>query len=286
MGFQFMAVKLRFSRVGRKHVAQFRLHAIDARKARDGRMIEALGTYQPQHPNISEQFTFKLERCRYWLDCGAQPSDTVAALLRKFGLHHRLLGNSNGNGHANKTLPQVVELPMLSPINWLIDELTSARVSNNVSGRTMAHAIRKSPVLGFEIKRDNNRPILELEMTADIKEGVAHLTAGKPFEELLPLISSRKIKEVFFDVTGVPTETVFDEAARIHSQFTSHASLWEPVVVGPIPVSEDALAQALARAQVRTTGMTFEEYCRDLHEHRSFVGRMKARFFGDKNKLR
>lgn len=84
-------VKLRFKRLGRSHRAFFRLNAVDSRFPRDGRVIEELGYYEPGHKDKDKQFVAKLDRCRYWLDHGAQPSETVSSLLKRAGVEHKQL---------------------------------------------------------------------------------------------------------------------------------------------------------------------------------------------------
>jgi small subunit ribosomal protein S16 len=86
-----MAVKLRLKRLGRTNYAFFRLSAIDSRTARDGRVIEELGYYDPRNKDQAKQFVAKLDRCRYWLDVGAVPSETVSSLLKKSGVEHKQL---------------------------------------------------------------------------------------------------------------------------------------------------------------------------------------------------
>jgi small subunit ribosomal protein S16 len=86
-----MAVKLRLKRLGRTNYAFFRLNAIDSRTARDGRVIEELGYYDPRNKDQAKQFVAKLDRCRYWLDVGAVPSGTVSSLLKKSGVEHKQL---------------------------------------------------------------------------------------------------------------------------------------------------------------------------------------------------
>lgn len=81
-----MAVKLRLKRFGRTHRSLYRLTAMDSRTPRDGRAIEELGQYDPQHPDPAKQVDFKLERVKYWLSVGAQPSDTVRDMLAKQGV--------------------------------------------------------------------------------------------------------------------------------------------------------------------------------------------------------
>lgn len=86
-----MAVKLRLKRMGRKNHSFYRLSAIDSRSPRDGRVIEELGFYDPHLKDQAKQFTAKLDRCRYWLDTGAIPSETVSSLLKKSGVEHKQL---------------------------------------------------------------------------------------------------------------------------------------------------------------------------------------------------
>ena len=76
-------VKLRLKRMGRRNRAFFRICAFDAREERDGRSIEQLGTYDPMEKEESKKVVLKRERIEYWLSVGAQPSETVASILKK-----------------------------------------------------------------------------------------------------------------------------------------------------------------------------------------------------------
>ena len=80
-----MAVRLRMKKMGRTHRPFFRVCAMDQRSPRDGRVIEELGTYDPMCPETDARVTLKAERIDYWLSVGAQPSDKVATLIKKFG---------------------------------------------------------------------------------------------------------------------------------------------------------------------------------------------------------
>jgi small subunit ribosomal protein S16 len=77
-------VKIRLARVGGKKNAIYRVVVADVRSPRDGRNIETIGRYNPQ----TEPSTIELdeERARHWLEHGAQPSETVATLLRTKGI--------------------------------------------------------------------------------------------------------------------------------------------------------------------------------------------------------
>jgi small subunit ribosomal protein S16 len=70
-------------RIGAKNQPVFRIVVADGRSPRDGKCIEELGTYQPR--NKGQNFTLNLERAKYWISKGAQPSDTVASFIKKAG---------------------------------------------------------------------------------------------------------------------------------------------------------------------------------------------------------
>ena len=78
-----MAVKIRMKRVGTKNLPVFRIVVADGRSPRDGKFIEELGTYQPR--NKGTNFTLDLDRVKYWLSKGAQPSETVASFIKRAG---------------------------------------------------------------------------------------------------------------------------------------------------------------------------------------------------------
>ncbi len=70
-------------RIGAKNKPAFRIVVTDGRSPRDGRFIEELGTYLPEKKG--DNFTLDLERAKYWLSKGAQPSETVASFIKKAG---------------------------------------------------------------------------------------------------------------------------------------------------------------------------------------------------------
>ena len=80
-----MAVAIRMKRMGRKNRAYYRICATDRRSPRDGRVIEELGTYDPSVPDTDARCTLDSARVDYWLSVGAQPSDAVRVLIKKYG---------------------------------------------------------------------------------------------------------------------------------------------------------------------------------------------------------
>ena len=77
-----MAVKIRLKRMGKIRTAIYRVVVMDSRTKRDGRAIEEIGKYDPtQEPSLID---IDMDRASYWLGQGAQPTEAVAALLKKY----------------------------------------------------------------------------------------------------------------------------------------------------------------------------------------------------------
>ncbi len=74
-----MSVAIRMSRQGKKKAPFYRIVAADKRRARDGRFIELLGTYDPR----TKALKLDQERYQNWIKNGAQPSGTLAAVVRR-----------------------------------------------------------------------------------------------------------------------------------------------------------------------------------------------------------
>ena len=77
-------VRIRLRRIGRKKSPIYRIVIADSQSPRDGRFIEVIGTYAPRQSEGG--LTVDVARANYWLDVGAQPSDTTRSLLRKAGI--------------------------------------------------------------------------------------------------------------------------------------------------------------------------------------------------------
>lgn len=76
-----MAVKIRLRRMGAKKNPFYRIVVADSRFPRDGRFIEEIGTYDPTKNPV--EFKIDTEKVKQWISTGAQPTDTVKALLKK-----------------------------------------------------------------------------------------------------------------------------------------------------------------------------------------------------------
>lgn len=89
-------VRIRLRRVGRKKAPVYRLIVADSKSPRDGKFIEIIGQYAPRQAEGG--LKIDADRAGYWLDNGAQPSDTARSLLRRAGIlkarHEARLGRT------------------------------------------------------------------------------------------------------------------------------------------------------------------------------------------------
>ena len=87
-----MATKIRLMRLGKIRAPYYRIVVADSRTKREGRVIETIGKYHPkEEPSLIE---VDGERAQYWLSVGAQPTEPVAALLRKTGDWQKFKGEA------------------------------------------------------------------------------------------------------------------------------------------------------------------------------------------------
>ena len=77
-------VKMRLRRMGQKKAPFYRIIVADSRSPRDGRFIEEIGTYNPLKDPA--EIKIDVEAAQKWISNGAQPTDTVRALLKKSGV--------------------------------------------------------------------------------------------------------------------------------------------------------------------------------------------------------
>ena len=85
-------VRLRMQRVGKPRTPHFRVVAIPSTKARDAASLEVLGHYHPKE--TSNKITVDVDRLKYWLRQGAQPSDTLRTVLKSSGLWAQIQATS------------------------------------------------------------------------------------------------------------------------------------------------------------------------------------------------
>ncbi|XP_020229710.1 30S ribosomal protein S16-1, chloroplastic [Cajanus cajan] len=98
-----MVVRIRLARLGCRNHPFYRVVVTDSKTTRDGKQLEVLGFYNPVAGKDDEKrMRLKLERVKYWLSVGAQPSEPVERLLFRAGLGHQVspLHKFPINGHS------------------------------------------------------------------------------------------------------------------------------------------------------------------------------------------
>jgi small subunit ribosomal protein S16 len=99
-----VAVKIRLKRMGKIRQPYYRVVVVDARKKRDGRVIEEIGKYHPkQEPSFIEVVS---DRAQYWLGVGAQPSEAVEAILKVTGDWQKFKGLPGAEGTLRHAEPR------------------------------------------------------------------------------------------------------------------------------------------------------------------------------------
>jgi small subunit ribosomal protein S16 len=77
-------LKIRLKRIGRRHQPHYRIVVMESSQPRDGKTVEEIGYYNPrQNPSV---FDLDEKKAKYWLEKGAQPTDTIAQYFVKLGL--------------------------------------------------------------------------------------------------------------------------------------------------------------------------------------------------------
>ena len=118
-----MAVKIRLKRMGKIRQPYYRVVVVDARKKRDGRVIEEIGKYHPkEEPSFIEVVS---DRAQYWLGVGAQPSDAVAALLKVTGDWQKFKGLPGTEGTLRVKEPKTSKLDLFNAALAAADDAPS-----------------------------------------------------------------------------------------------------------------------------------------------------------------
>ena len=80
-----MVVRIRLKKLGRRHRPFYRVCAMDGHAPRNGKVIEELGHYDPMIRDTDARAVLNGERIAYWLSVGAQPTEKVGVLIKKYG---------------------------------------------------------------------------------------------------------------------------------------------------------------------------------------------------------
>ena len=171
-----MATKIRLQRFGRKDYAFYQIVIADSRAPRDGKFIERVGSYNPNTNPATIDLNF--ERALYWLNTGAQPTDTVRNILSREGvlLKKHLMGGVKKGAFTEEVAEQRFQAWLASKEN-----ATSALKNKNIEAAKAAAKAR------LEAEKEVNKAIAErvANKKAELAKAAAEAAAAAeaPAEE-------------------------------------------------------------------------------------------------------
>ena len=174
-----MAVKIRMKRQGRRNRPFYRIVIIDSRKRRDGKPIEELGWYNPIQ-QIEKNYEIDNKRIIYWINEGAQPSNTVKNILKKEGILLRI--HLQKQGLSEKDIEYEFQ-------KWEMDR--EERLKNKKSKNKKS---KKQNLKENEIKTEIKTDALEKENVSEEKPAEESVKEDKVSEEKPENESEKKEK--------------------------------------------------------------------------------------------
>lgn len=174
-----MAVKLRLQRKGRKGAPFYHIVVADARSPRDGRFIEKIGTYNPL--TVPATIEINRDKAYDWLTKGAQPTDTVRAILRFKGV---LLKKHLERGVKKGALtPEQAEAQLAQWIEQKESRIAARREATAENKRKFVAAVDGTA----KVKAKPAPPVEEapaVEEVAEAEEAVVETVAAEPVAEV------------------------------------------------------------------------------------------------------
>lgn len=189
-----MAVVIRMKRMGRTHRPFYRICAADRRTPRDGRVIEELGTYDPSVSDTNARCTLNAGRVDYWLGVGAQPSDKVRVLIKKFGTNGTHLKEME-EARAKLSMPRIVPeagepvfVPKPPEEPAAEGEAATETAADTATAETPAEAAAEAPA---EPAADTAEPATEAATETPPAETTAEAAAESPAAEEAPAAETK-----------------------------------------------------------------------------------------------
>lgn len=189
-----MAVVIRMKRMGRTHRPFYRICAADRRTPRDGRVIEELGTYDPSVSDTNARCTLNAGRVDYWLGVGAQPSDKVRVLIKKFGTNGTHLKEME-EARAKLSMPRIVPeagepvfVPKPPEEPAAEGEAATETAADTATADTPVEAAAEAPA---EPAADTAEPATEAATETPPAETTAEAAAESPAAEEAPAAETK-----------------------------------------------------------------------------------------------
>jgi small subunit ribosomal protein S16 len=175
-----VAVKIRLKRLGKVRVPMYRIVVVDARKKRDGRVLEEIGKYHPKED--PSYISVVSDRAQYWLGVGAQPSDAVAKLLKITGDWQKFKGVGGTEGTLKVAEPKRDKLEIFNEaLKDAASEPRTEAVTRKASKKSAAKPAEGQAEAPAEAKTEDKTeaPVEEAAAEAPVAEEAAPVPADE-----------------------------------------------------------------------------------------------------------
>ncbi len=202
-----MAVKIRLKRLGKVRVPMYRIVVVDARKKRDGRVLEEIGKYHPKED--PSYISVVSDRAQYWLGVGAQPSDAVAKILKITGDWQKFKGVGGTEGTLKLAEPKRDKLEIF---NEALKDAASEPKAEAVTRKASKKAAEKPADKPTEAKAEKpaedkaEAPAEEAAVEAPVAEEAAPVPADETPEGAADKAETAENAEVDADAVAKSEE--------------------------------------------------------------------------------
>jgi small subunit ribosomal protein S16 len=221
-----MATKMRLQRFGKKGQAYFHIVIADGRAPRDGRFIEKIGTYNPITRPADIQLDF--DRALYWAQTGAEPTETVEAILKYTGvayMHHLLKGVAKGAMTEEQAQAKFEEWKTIKT-----GKIESAKKDIGLKSKTEDKKRLEAEVKVNQAKADALAKKLAAEAkkaagVAEVTEEVAEEEAAEVVAEVVAEAAPEVVAEVVVEAAPeVVAEVVAEAAPEVVAEIAPEAA--------------------------------------------------------------
>lgn len=208
-----MATKIRLARHGKKKYAYYHIVVADAREKRDGKNIERIGEYNPNTNPATINLDF--DRALYWLQTGAQPTDTMRAILSYKGVMYKnhLLNGVKKGAHTEEEVEKKFEAWMSEREDRLNEKRESIKKTIDSDSAARLAAESKIKEERAKVIQEKNAPI-PLEEEAPAAEATEEAPAAEASEEAPAAEAAPAAEEAAPAAEEVKEEAPVAEAAE------------------------------------------------------------------------
>ena len=174
-----MPVRIRLARRGAKKRPFYRIVVADSRRARDGKYIEKIGTYNPMlQKDNPERVKLDVEKAKEWIARGAQPSDRVTLFLSNLGVVEKPIITEKTKKH----LPKKKTQEKLAAAKKEEETSKAKEKEESATEKTVAPADKTAQADSAKSDETNKEGVPALEVVEDSNSGISNEPESKPSE--------------------------------------------------------------------------------------------------------